>query len=113
MNIQFTTFHLILIYIIIILILFNFKNNSEKQILMQKHNKVLLKINQFNKIIGSCFRKLSDINNIKINNFMNKLQGQNYAITHISFIKIIQIIQNELFNDGDDNLSQNFRSRTL
>ena len=112
-NIQFTTFHLILIYIKIILILFNFKNNSEKQILIQKHNKVLLKINQFNKIIGSCFRKLSDINNIKINNFINLLQGQNYAITHISFIKIIQIIQNELFNDGDDNLSQNFRSRTL
>ena len=113
MNIQFTTFHLNLIYIIIILILFNFKNNQEKQIYIQKHNRVLLKINQFNKIIGSCFRKLSDINIIKINNFTNLLQGQNYAITHISFIKIIQIIQNELFNEGDDILSQNFRSRTL
>jgi hypothetical protein len=113
MNIQFTTFHLNLIYIIIILILFNFKNNQEKQIYIQKHNRVLLKINQFNKIIGSCFKKLSDINIIKIKNFTNLLQGQNYAITHISFIKIIQIIQNELFNEGDDILSPNFRSRTL
>ena len=113
MNIQFTTFHLNLIYIIIILILFNFKNNQEKQIYIQKHNRVLLKINQFNKIIGSCFKKLSDINIIKIKNFTNLLQGQNYAITHISFIKIIQIIQNEFFNEGDDILSPNFRSRTL
>ena len=64
-------------------------------------------------IIGSCFLYLSDINNIKINNLTNLLQRPIYAITHISFIQIINIIQNEIFNDEVDNLSQNFRSRTL
>ena len=118
-NIQYTTFHLKLIYIIIFLILSNInKNNSEKEIFLSKHNKILLKINQYNKIIGSCFQNLSDINNIHINNFQNLLQGQIYAITNISFIQIINLYQNELFNnENENNINQNeqinFRSRTL
>ena len=113
-NIQFTTIHIKIIYIIIILILINInKNNFDKQKLLSKHDKILLKINQFNKIIGSCFGNISDINNIKIDNINKLLQGQIYAITHISFIQIIKIIQSELFNENDENLSNNFRSRTL
>ena len=113
-NIQFTTIHIKIIYIILILILINInKNNFDKQKLLSKHDKILLKINQFNKIIGSCFGNISDINNIKIDNINKLLQGQIYAITHISFIQIIKIIQNELFNENDENLSNNFRSRTL
>ena len=113
-NIQFTTIHIKIIYIILILILFNInKNNFDKQKLLSKHDKILLKINQFNKIIGSCFGNISDINNIKIDNINKLLQGQIYAITHISFIQIIKIIQSELFNENDENLSNNFRSRTL
>ena len=113
-NIQFTTIHIKIIYIILILILINInKNNFDKQKLLSKHDKILLRINQFNKIIGSCFGNISDINNIKIDNINKLLQGQIYAITHISFIQIIKIIQNELFNENDENLSNNFRSRTL
>ena len=113
-NIQFTTIHIKIIYIILILILINInKNNFDKQKLLSKHDKILLKINQFNKIIGSCFGNISDINNIKIDNINKLLQGQIYAITHISFIQIIKIIQSELFNENDENLSNNFRSRTL
>ena len=113
-NIQFTTIHIKIIYIILILILINNnKNNFDKQKLLSKHDKILLKINQFNKIIGSCFGNISDINNIKIDNINKLLQGQIYAITHISFIQIIKIIQSELFNENDENLSNNFRSRTL
>ena len=113
-NIQFTTIHIKIIYIILILILINInKNNFDKQKLLSKHDKILLKINQFNKIIGSCFGNISDINNIKIDNINKLLQGQVYAITHISFIQIIKIIQSELFNENDENLSNNFRSRTL
>ena len=113
-NIQFTTIHIKIIYIILILILINInKNNFDKQKLLSKHDKILLKINQFNKIIGSCFGNISDINNIKIDNINKLLQGQIYAITHISFIQIIKIIQSELFNENDENFSNNFRSRTL
>ena len=120
-NIQFTTLHLKIIYIIIILILINInKSNSEKELMLSKNSKALLKINQYNKIIGSCFQNLSDINNIQINKFQNLLQGQIYAITNISFIQIIKIIQNELLDEKyenenniniDDNI--NYRSRTL
>ena len=113
-NIQFTTIHIKIIYIILILILINInKNNFDKQKLLSKHDKILLKINQFNKIIGSYFGNISDINNIKIDNINKLLQGQIYDITHISFIQIIKIIQSELFNENDENLSNNFRSRTL
>ena len=120
-NIPFTTLHLKIIYIIIILILINInKTNSEKEILLSKNNKTLLKINQYNKIIGSYFQNLSDINTIQINNIQNLLQGQIYAITNISFIKIIKFIQNELFDDKHENENNinlndtiNFRARTL
>ena len=113
-NIQFTTIHLKIIYIILILILYNInKNNIEKQKLISKHNKILLKINQFNKIIGSCFKNLSNVDSIKVININKLLQGQIYAITHISFIQIIKIIEVELFNEKEEYLSNNFRSRTL
>ena len=113
-NIQFTTIHLKIIYIILILILYNInKNNIEKQKLISKHNKILLKINQFNKIIGSCFKNLSNVDSIKVININKLLQGQIYAITHISFIQIIKIIEVELFNEKEECLSNNFRSRTL
>ena len=121
-NIQFTTFQLKVIYIIIIIILINLnKNNSETQMLLLKHNKILLKIKQFNKVIGSCFLNLSDKNNINIENMNNLLQGQIYAITYISFARVIEIFQKELFNDDSINDNENinhneqinFRSRTL
>ena len=121
-NIQFTTFQLKVIYIIIIIILINLnKNNSETQMLLLKHNKILLKIKQFNKVIGSCFLNLSDKNNINIENMNNLLQGQIYAITYISFARVIEIFQKELFNDDSTNDNENinhneqinFRSRTL
>lgn len=113
-NIQFTTFQLKLIYIIIIIILFNInKNISNKEIYITKHKKILLKINQYNQTIGPCFHNLSDIKNISINNISNLLQGQIYAITHVSFFQIIYFIQNELFNEGNPNEQITFRSRTL
>ena len=113
-NNQFTTFHLNIIYIIIILILFNInKNKSYTQILILKHNKIILRINQFNKIIGSCFHLLSDLSKINANSIIFLLQRQIYSITHISFIKIIQIIQRELFNDENDVSFHHFRARTL
>ena len=120
-NIQFTTLHLKLIYIIMILILINInKTNSEKEIILSKNSKIILKINQYNNIIGSCFQNLSDINNIQINKIQNLLQGQIYVITNISFIQIIKFIQNELFDDKLENANNlnlndtiNFRSRTL
>ena len=120
-NIPFTTLHLKLIYIIVFLILNNInRNNSEKEIFLSNNNNTLLKINQYNKIIGSCFQNLSNNNNMNINNFQNLLQGQIYIITNISFIQIIKFIQNGLLNDkfenkNDINLNNNinFRARTL
>ena len=120
-NIQVTTFHLKLIYIILILILISINNSSsELQNLISLHNKILLIINQYHKIIGSCFQNLFDIKIINIKNFFNLLQGPAYNITHITFQKIIHLFLKELFNDiydENDNISQNsnnnFRARTL
>lgn len=113
-NIQFTTFHLNLIYIIIILILFNInKTTQELQTIVSKHNKLLLTINQINPTIGSTFQKLSDINNININNLFKLLQNPNFIITHISYIQILQIIQNEFFSDENSISTHNFRERNL
>ena len=120
-NIQFTTLHLKLIYIIVFLILSNInRNNSEKEIFLSNNNRTILTINQYNKIIGSCFQNLSNNSNININNFQNLLQGQIYIITNISFIQIIKFIQNGLLNDKFENQNDinqnnniNFRARTL
>ena len=113
-TIQFTTFQLKLIYVIIIIILFHInKNNSDNEVYIIKHKKILLKINQYNQTIGSCFHNLSDIKNIYTNNISNLLQGQIYAITHVSFFQIIYFIQKELFSEENQNDQINFRSRTL
>ena len=91
-NIQFTTIHLKIIYIILILILYNInKNNIEKQKLISKHNKILLKINQFNKIIGSCFKNLSNVDSIKVIN-INKLLDKYSSFSLNNSTSIIFII---------------------
>ena len=118
-NIQLTSFHPKLIYIILIIIYIaiNNKNSSEHQILISKHNKILKAINQLHSIIYSCFQNLSDIKIINLKNFLNILNGPVYAIKYITFKHLINIFLKELFDEEEDDVSQysykNFRARTL
>ena len=113
-NIQTTSFHIKLIYGVILIILIEINKNNLYD-LISKHDKILNTINKYNNSIGfHCFPK---IENMKLFNIKKLISFLSYGELHIiqkdTFHHIINIINKILFNE-DDEISENiFRPRTV
>ena len=118
-SLQFTTYHLIIIYnaILIILIEIN-KKKSNLSDLISRHNKILNIIRGYNHFIGSHFYpKNENIQQYKVRELYTLLSnGEVYNIQKESFLQIIYIFQRILFNDEDEDSQvslSRYRTRTL
>ena len=118
-SLQFTTYHLIIIYNAILIILLEInKKKSNLSDLISKHNKILKIINGYNHFIGSHFYpKNENIQQYNVRKLYNLLSnGEVYNIQKESFLQIIYIFQRILFNDEDEDSHASFsryRTRTI
>ena len=118
-NNQYSTFHLKIIYCIILLILLEINKKNPKNDIVSKHNKIVANINQFNGFIPSkIFPNKQNIQFFNLKALINELSnGESYTIQLNSFHHILLIIQKTLFNNYEDNESLNSfsinRTRTL
>ena len=118
-NNQYSTFHLKMIYCIILLILLEINKKNTKNDIVSKHNKIMANINQFNGFIPSkIFPNKQNIQFFNLKALINELSnGESYIIQLNIFHQILLIIQKTLFNNYEDNESLNsfniYRTRTL
>ena len=118
-NIQYSTFHLKIIYCIILLILIEINKKNSKDDIVSKHNKIMNNINQYNRFLSSkIFPYKQNIQLFNIKALINELSnGESYIIQNNIFLQILLIIQKVLFNNEEDNESLNsfgiYRTRTL
>ena len=107
--IKYNTFHLKLIYSVIMIILIEIhKKNSTLPELIEKHNKIIETINQYNNFLYShCFPKFGNIQSFNHNNIIYQLtKSEKFIIEKNIFQHIINIIKKILFNDDEDDDSQ-------
>jgi hypothetical protein len=120
-SLQFTTFHLFIIYNVILIILIEiYKKNAKLSDLTSKHNKVLIDISNYNHFMGTHFYpKNENIRNFNLEQFIDiSSHIEVFNIEKNTFLKIIEIFQKNLFNDedGEDDSQYSlhrYRSRTL
>jgi hypothetical protein len=120
-SLQFTTFHLFIIYNVILIILIEiYKKNAKLSDLTSKHNKVLIDISNYNHFMGTHFYpKNENIRNFNLEQFIDiSSHIEVFNIQKNTFLKIIEIFQKNLFNDedGEDDSQYSlhrYRSRTL
>jgi hypothetical protein len=120
-SLQFTTFHLFIIYNVILIILIEiYKKNAKLSDLISKHNKVLIDISNYNHFMGTHFYpKNENIRNFNLEQFIDiSSHIEVFNIQKNTFLKIIEIFQKNLFNDedGEDDSQYSlhrYRSRTL
>ena len=118
-NNQYSTFHLKIIYCIILLILLEINKKNPKNDIVSKHNKIMSNINQFNGFLSSkIFPSKQNIQFFNLKALINELSnGESYIIQLNIFHQILLIIQKTLFNNYEDNESLNsfniYRTRTL
>lgn len=115
---QYSTFHIKIIYCIIILFLIGINKKNQKDDLVSKHNKIMNNINQYNRFLSSkIFPNKQNILLFNIKALINELSnGESYTIHKKIFHQILLMIQKVLFNNVEDNNSQNsfniYRTRT-
>ena len=120
-SLQFSTFHLLIIYSVLLLILIEInKKNANLSDLISKHNKILITISDYNHFIGShFFPKNENIQQFNLKRFVNILsQVEVFNIQKDIFLKVIFIFQKILFNDEDEDEDSQFsiyrfRTRSL
>ena len=116
---QYSTFHIKIIYCIILLILIEINKKNSKDDIVSKHNKLIKNINQYNQFLSSkIFPNKQNIQHFNIKALINELSnGESYTIHKNIFHQILLIIQKVLFNNDGDNESLNslsiYRTRTL
>ena len=120
-SLQFTTFHLFIIYNVILIILIEiYKKSAKLSDIISKHNKILIDISNYDHFIGSHFyQKNENIRNFNLKKFRDiSSHIEVFNIHKNTFLKIIEIFQKNLFNDedGEDDSQYSihrYRSRTL
>ena len=116
---KFYTFHIKIIYSIILLILIEINKKNSKDDIVSKHNKIMKNINHYNQFLSSkIFPNKQNIQLFNIKALINELSnGESYTIHKNIFHQILLIIQKVLFNNDEDNESLNsfniYRTRTL
>ena len=116
---QYSTFHIKIIYCIILLILIEINKKNSKDDIVSKHNKIMKNINQYNQFLSSkIFPNKQNIQLFNIKALINELSNvESYTIHKNIFHQILLIIQKDLFNNNEENESQNsyniYRARTL
>ena len=119
-NIKYNTFHLKLIYSVLMAILIKIEEKSFKlSDLVKKHNTIINIIKNYdNALCSKCFPNLEKIQSFTFNNIIFQLSNiEEFIIQKILFQQIINIIKKNLFNDDEDidsDISFNiYRTRTI
>ena len=119
-NIKYNTFHLKLIYSVLMAILIKIEEKNNKlSDLVKKHNTITNTIKKYdNALCSKCFPNFEKIQSFTFNNIVYQLSNiEEFIIQKILFQQIINIIKKNLFNDSEDidsDISFNmYRTRTI